>query len=592
MALTELADGTEILDFGSQHTYSTVVNNQNNDRFQVRNFRLRVSPVGENDYAEFINNNDLANTIFIPKSQLLKHHYDVFQHYQNGRIFYQAWDVAQEQDAVYDFPELDYNRWLVRLNNLIEKYGDNDRIRLPIGQYRRGQIRVQGIHTPENAHHTYLFGSHLNAEDRETWQFLLEFLIPNTSSIFLTKVDDFEFEMNFYIDELPDSIEIHRLAEHWGLTPRNWLWYGAPGTGKSYGLGLESRNLLTNVNQGEITFDFFPYSFSPATAYSDFVGEYRPNMIYNSDDLPVFVNSAGAPLQQIQGTPVVNYSFTPGIFTQALVRAFTNQGNRVVLLIDEINRGDIYEILGEVFQLMERNEYGMGSYPLALSPAAMDYINAATGRQSNSIQLPENLYVWGTMNPNDSSVQQIDSAFFRRWIVRYISIDYQTENAEERDMILIGGPLNVRWGELRLEINRLLGEMGYDEEEFIGRYFVKSNEFNDWNRFYSKLVFHLANNVMKGNLQDNLIFSASSVREIMRTCERGDNPFRIDEFENAQFGIEEVAVMVADEVAVEAADEVAEEVVIEAADEGAEEVVVEATDEGAEGVADDNQGAE
>ena len=156
----------------------------------------------------------------------------------------------------------------------------------------------------------------------------------------------------------------------------------------------------------------------------------------------------------------------------------------MVLLIDEINRGDIYEILGEVFQLMERNDYGEGSYSIALSPAAMDYINAETDQQMETIRLPENLYIWGTMNPNDSSVQQIDSAFFRRWIVRYISIDYLTENADERDIILIQSPLNVRWGELRSEINRLLGDMGYDEEEFIGRYFVKRDEFNDWNRFY------------------------------------------------------------------------------------------------------------
>ena len=407
MALRQLPDGTEILDFGSQATYSTVVNNHQNNVFQVRNFRLRVSPVGE-DYTEFFNNNDGANAIFIAKSQLLKHHYDVFQHYRNGQVFYQAWDIVQEQGAVHNFPELDYNIWLVRLNNLIERYGDSDRIRLPIGQYRQGQITVQGIYLAENGAHTYLYGSHLDGEDRETWRFLLEFLIPYTSSIFLTKVDDFEFEMNFYTDELPDSIEIHRLPDHWGHTPRNWLWYGAPGTGKSYGLELEARNLLTNVNQDAITSDFFRYSFSPATAYSDFVGEYRPNMIYNSGDLPPFVNSAGVPQPQIRGTPVVDYSFTPGVFTQALVRAFSNQGNRVVLLIDEINRGDIYEILGEVFQLMERNEYGLGSYPIRLSPAAMDYINAATGQQMDEIQLPENLYIWGTMNPNDSSVQQID----------------------------------------------------------------------------------------------------------------------------------------------------------------------------------------
>ena len=51
---------------------------------------------------------------------------------------------------------------------------------------------------------------------------------------------------------------------------------------------------------------------------------------------------------------------------------------------------------------MERNENGEGEYCIALNQSTMDHVNATTGLQMDTIQLPENLYIWGTMNPNDS----------------------------------------------------------------------------------------------------------------------------------------------------------------------------------------------
>ena len=536
-------DGNLAVQFGFLSAHSTFPNNRprrdGNLRVQAWNKYLRVKPDGHlpENIRDYINQNNVNNTYWISRQNLLKHHVDLLPIYCGNEPIYHQIDNQNPQD----WPLIDFELWTHRLQNLLNGFGAEEFLPLFVNE--------NGLGGPLNGNpgHNYLYGTNGTDADDETWEFLQQFLLPGEFSCPILVRD--QNDINRFVLHISNSEQHDELQNADGENqilplppngyPRNWLWYGAPGTGKSYGLEQRARSLIV-LNGGDPNSDFFPYSFSPATSYGDFVGEYRPNMIYNTNEQPPVVDILGeVPEPNIPGTPIINYSFTPGIFIQALIQALTND-NPVVLLIDEINRGDIYEILGEVFQLMERNENGEGEYCIALNQSTMDHVNATTGLQMDTIQLPENLYIWGTMNPNDSSVQQIDSAFFRRWIVRYISIDYQTENAEERDMILIEEPLNVRWGELRFEINRLLGEMGYDEEEFIGRYFVKRNEFSNWTRFYSKLVFHLANNVMKGNLQENRIFSATSVREIMRTCEEGGNPFQIDEFNNAQFGIEEV----------------------------------------------------
>ena len=558
-------DGQLALQFGFLSAHSTYPNNRprrdGNLRVQAHNMSLRVKPSGHlpENIIDYVNENDVNNTYWISRQNLLKHHVDLLPIYCGNEPIYHQTDNQNSGN----WPQIDFELWDQRLQNLLNGFGAEEFLPLFVNE--------NGLGGPLNGNpgHNYLYGTNGTDADDETWEFLQQFLLPGEFSCPILVRD--QNDINRFVLHFSNSEQRDELQNAGGDNqilplppngyPRNWLWYGAPGTGKSYGLEERARSLIV-LNGGDWNSDFFPYSFSPATSYGDFVGEYRPNMIYNTDEQPPFVNILGeVPDPDIPGTPIVNYSFTPGTFIQALIQALRND-HPVVLLIDEINRGDIYEILGEVFQLMERNENGVGEYRIALNRSTMDYINTETGEQMETIQLPENLYIWGTMNPNDSSVQQIDSAFFRRWIVRYISIDHETDNAEERDRILIGEPLNVRWGELRSGINSLLSKegRGYDEEEFIGRYFVKRDEFNDWNRFYSKLIFHLANNVMKGNLQENKIFSETSVREIMRTCEEGRNPFIINNFEDVRFGIEEVAEEVVAEVAEEVVAEVAEEV--------------------------------
>ena len=51
-----------------------------------------------------------------------------------------------------------------------------------------------------------------------------------------------------------------------------------------------------------------------------------------------------------------------GIFTTALIRAMLYKGNDVYLILEEMSRGDIASIFGDVFQLLDRNEQGVSEY--------------------------------------------------------------------------------------------------------------------------------------------------------------------------------------------------------------------------------------
>jgi len=301
--------------------------------------------------------------------------------------------------------------------------------------------------------------------------------------------------------------------------PRNWLWIGAPGTGKSFNLNEKAVDFITS-NSGTVATDLIELTFHPSTSYFDFIGDYRPLTLYDPTAVPSYVGLDGSSNPR-PGSIAIDYSFVAGAFLQAFIRAIDNPTLKIVVLIDEINRGNIFEIMGEVLHIMERDEAGIGKNEVTLSDHAMAYLRA-TCADFTGMRLPENLYLWATMNPNDHSVHRIDSAFVRRWTTKYIGID----NGSRRGAFSVGSPINLDWSVLRDRINNALEINEFDEATMIGFWYLKDFEFAPWERFYSKLVFHLANNVVKHNLGILFRSDLNSVRKIMRRCAQNRNPFR------------------------------------------------------------------
>lgn len=146
---------------------------------------------------------------------------------------------------------------------------------------------------------------------------------------------------------------------------------GPPGTGKTRAAKQVAKNLNANV--------FFT-QFHAETSYSDFIYGIRPNL--------EAVNLA--------------YSGSDGIFTEALKFARENGEINTVLIIDEINRANLSNVLGPVFYLFE-HKMGATDVKIEIAP------------ELSIDQIPSNFFVIATMNTADRSLAVVDFALRRRF---------------------------------------------------------------------------------------------------------------------------------------------------------------------------------
>ena len=179
------------------------------------------------------------------------------------------------------------------------------------------------------------------------------------------------------ISDIPDSVPYAQVLNF----NKNLILYGPPGTGKTH-KSEEAAKALTK-NQGDGNF-IRRVTFHPSYSYEDFVEGFRPNV---EDD-----NSQ-------------SYVLDDGIFKKICDEAKNDSGNRYVLLIDEINRGNIPKIFGELITVIEDNKRGSGK------PRALAY-----SKEKDNFYVPENLYIIGTMNTADKSLVQMDEALRRRFV--------------------------------------------------------------------------------------------------------------------------------------------------------------------------------
>lgn len=283
------------------------------------------------------------------------------------------------------------------------------------------------------------------------------------------------------------------------------IFYGAPGTGKSHTIEEETKEE-----------DVIRITFHPDTDYSTFVGAYKPTTAL----LPI-CDELGQPMKI--GTTTLHkeqivYEFVAQSFLQAYVNAWEkyDKGDKQYLVIEEINRGNCAQIFGDLFQLLDRNDYGFSDYPIkadtdmkrqlqkafaGLSIAQRDKVNAMyEGKDVVSqvlcgdiLLLPSNLYIWATMNTSDQSLFPIDSAFKHRWDWTYMPIS----NAEKHWVIEVGGN-SYDWWKFLEKINEKIGSTTNSEDKKLGYFFCKAqNGVISAKTFVGKVIFYLWNDVFK-----------------------------------------------------------------------------------------------
>lgn len=189
---------------------------------------------------------------------------------------------------------------------------------------------------------------------------------------------------------------------------RNRIVFGAPGTGKSYELKEDCEDLLKNTNGS-----YERVTFHPDYSYSQFVGTYKPVM--GTDEK-------------------IRYDFVPGPFMRVYVEALksgrTENPQPHLLLIEEINRAKVAAVFGDVFQLLDRDDDGVSEYEIQASEDIRKYLAKQLGGTPDNyqkIRIPNNMFIWSTMNSADQGVFPMDTAFKRRWNFEYLGINKNEE---------------------------------------------------------------------------------------------------------------------------------------------------------------------
>ena len=292
------------------------------------------------------------------------------------------------------------------------------------------------------------------------------------------------------------------------------IYYGAPGTGKS--------KTIKDLTFGE---DVIRTTFHPDSDYASFVGTYKP--ITEEVDLrdcngkKVIDEETGKVVKEDR----IAYKFIPQAFLEAYVEAWKKlgSGKKQYLIIEEINRGNCAQIFGDLFQLLDRNEYGFSDYPIVADKDMQKYlkkefegweitnkdkINQLYGEanmiglimKGERLVLPSNLYIWATMNTSDQSLFPIDSAFKRRWDWKYVPIreGRDKETNAKLNWYINTGDRQYDWWSFVSQVNKLIGSLTNSEDKKLGYFFCKAKDGEiDADLFVSKVIFYLWNDVFK-----------------------------------------------------------------------------------------------
>lgn len=340
--------------------------------------------------------------------------------------------------------------------------------------------------------------------------------------------------------------------------PIQKILFGSPGTGKSHrvdnyiipnDLGIRDKNNIIKT------------VFHPEYTYGDFMGKLMPLTVKEGNK------------------NVVTYNYFEGHFLKAIAQAYKqviihnlkqdastkeeedepieestaiNNLQNVVLVIDEINRGNSAAIFGTVFQLLDREkdvmEATLGWSTYSINVSKLEFVKLIeliglkeeerttnksgaeiikysfefkkTSRSKNpvkelndwlnflnisenQIRIPNNLHILATMNTSDNSIYFMDNAFKRRWDWEFVNVeDDNQRNVVASRRINLYGHNTCAWNEFVDKLNGFIRShyktVRKIEDKQIGYFFINEQEIND-EHIKNKLMFFVWDSVFNTN---------------------------------------------------------------------------------------------
>lgn len=214
----------------------------------------------------------------------------------------------------------------------------------------------------------------------------------------------------------------------------------------------------------------------------------------------------------------IAYEYVPGPFMRVLVKALksciSGSPKPHVLIVEEINRANVAAVFGDIFQLLDRDKNNVSEYSISTTNDMRSYLSQELGVDESvveTIRIPDNMFIWATMNSADQGVFPMDTAFKRRWDFTYLGIDDAVEEFSEKILnkkYVLGTGSNARlvsWNELRMSINDVLSSevFNINEDKLLGPYFISKtilesdNDTDFTDVFKNKVLMYLFDDAVK-----------------------------------------------------------------------------------------------
>lgn len=321
----------------------------------------------------------------------------------------------------------------------------------------------------------------ISVKAEETQEFetnIINTLFDEDIDILIDKIKNIKIDCNIeenIEDEVVEenSDEINEIVEI--NTPLNLILYGPPGTGKTYNTVNYSVSIIEKVEVEDIVDESKENRAEVFNRYKKYLSEKKIvfTTFHQNYSYEEFIQGIRA---NTNNTDSLSFVKEDGIFKDLVERAKIDPSNNYVMIIDEINRGNISRIFGELITLIEDDKRLGKENEIKVTLPSKEVFG-----------VPSNLYIIGTMNTADKSIALIDIALRRRFDFVGIYPDYTVITQFEN---------------ILKPINKAIYEKKRSADYLIGHAFFVNKSIDDLENIVNKKIIPLLNEYFYSNINE------------------------------------------------------------------------------------------